>query len=67
MTKILQTGLPTTGAVRVTVVASFAGRGMEIFVGEVAVFDESHDQQPGIDKRFYEFISHCYILLIVRP
>jgi hypothetical protein len=66
MPEILHACLPATtftGAV----ITPFAGGFEHILVVVVVIFDELLEQQAGVDERFYELMSHRFLLSTIVP
>jgi hypothetical protein len=61
MPEVVHARFPATTFTR-TVMTPFAGGFEHVLVVIVVVFDELLEQQAGIHKRFYELLSHRFLL-----
>ena len=49
------------------VTATFARCCKQALVLVIVLFDQSLDEEPGVSKRFYEFLSHIVLQLVQPP
>jgi hypothetical protein len=64
--EILQAVLPATALGRIAVITAIAGRFKQVLVFEIAAFDELADEDFGESERFYELMSHLFLLFSIR-
>jgi hypothetical protein len=64
--EILQAVFPATAIGRIAVIAAITGRFKQVLVLEIAAFDELADKDFGESERFYNLMSHLFLLFSIR-